>query len=100
MPKAVLHEATGSVTQGAPNVIGMRKPPRAPIAPAIPITAEASLVDLASAAYRSTVPSEVALSACAFQMCGIIRYVEPLPMPVAAKTNRKASRKNGKMLEL
>src|SRR3954452_23950388 len=98
--KAVFTADTGSVTQGDPKVIGMRKPPNAPTALTMPSTADASFGIRASAAVRSGHPSGPASLACPFQMAGIIRYAEPFPMPVAAKTNRKATRNHGKIPEL
>ena len=76
----------------------MRNPPSAPTAPAMPMTAEDSLVARAMSASR--VSSVVVRSACRCRMSGIIRYVEPLPMPLAAKTNRNAARNHGKSAEL
>ena len=35
-----------------------------------------------------------------FQIAGIIRNVEPLPMPVAANTNRNATRNHGNIAVL
>ena len=60
---AFLTAATGSSTHGELNVMGIRNPPRAPTAPAMPMTAEASLVDFFSAAARSGEPSAPASSA-------------------------------------
>src|SRR4051794_25419413 len=98
--KAVFTADTGSVTQGDPNVIGIRKPPNAPTALTMPSTADASFGILASAALRSGDPSGPASIAWPCQIPGIIRYAEPLPMPVAANTNRKATRNHGKRPEL
>src|SRR3954447_22080899 len=98
--KAVFTAATGSVTHGEPKVIGIRNPPNAPTALTMPSTADASFGTRASAALRSGEPSGPASLACPAQIAGIIRYAEPLPMPVAAKTNRKAIRNHGKIAEL
>src|SRR5688500_4670373 len=85
----------GSATHGALKAIGMRNPPMAPTAPITPIAAEACLVPARRAAVRSGVPGAVARSASVRQIAGIILYVEPLPMPVAAKTQRKKLRNHG-----
>src|SRR5215212_4842544 len=100
MMKALLTACTGSSTQGEPKVIGIRKPPSAPTAPTIPSTAEASLTAFDSAAIRAGEPAAPAFLALTFQIAGIIRYADPLPMPVATNTARKASRNHGKMSEL
>src|SRR3954453_586970 len=97
---AVFTADTGSVTHGEPNVIGIRKPPNAPTALTMPSTADASFGIRASAAVRSVDPSGPASFAWPAQIAGIIRYADPLPMPVAAKTNRKATRNHGKSPEL
>ena len=60
-----------------------------------PIAADDCLVAASSAAARSGVPASVARSASVRQIAGIILYVEPLPMPVAAKTQRKKPRNHG-----
>src|SRR3954447_14969005 len=98
--KAVFTAATGSATHGEPKVMGIRNPPNAPTALTMPSTAEASFGTRASAALRSGEPSGPASFAWPAQMAGIIRYAEPFPMPVAAKTNRKATRNHGKIPEL
>src|SRR5688500_12420293 len=85
----------GSATHGALKAIGMRNPPMAPTAPITPIAAEACLVPASRAAVRSGVPGVVARSASVRQIAGIILYVEPLPTPVAAKTQRKKARNHG-----
>src|SRR6476619_4746264 len=86
---------SGLSTHGELNAIGIRKPPNAPTAPMTPIAAEACFVPANSAASRSVVPARVLRSASVRQIAGIILYVEPLPMPVAANTNRNATRNHG-----
>src|SRR3546814_2889632 len=79
-------------------LLGMKKPPYAPIAPANPSAAAASLPLSASARLNAAGPGPAARFRCQFEKAtGIMQNDDPLPMPAMANRTRNASRNPGKL---
>src|SRR3546814_19922290 len=79
-------------------LLGMKKPPYAPIAPANPSAAAASLPLSASARLNAAGPRPAARFRCQFEKAtGIMQNDDPLPMPAMANSTSNASRNPGKL---
>ena len=75
----------------------IKKPPNAPIAPAMPITAAAWCLKSSTVVLTSRPFSAASLRPSAAKIDGIIRYVEPLPIPASRKMTMNEPKKTGKL---
>ncbi|MCY1182759.1 hypothetical protein D9M73_233350 [compost metagenome] len=77
-----------------PKVLGMKNAPKAPMAELKPSTAADSLPAFFSACSRAAAPLPLAACSCRVRkITGIMRKVEPLPMPVVMNSSMNMPRK-------